>query len=56
MNVSATIDEQGAIIRLVTKTYARFLVLIFALVPAYLVAYLFFFQDPALFRLSVDSC
>ncbi|GAB7542826.1 GGDEF domain-containing protein [Cupriavidus sp. CuC1] len=48
MNVSATIDEQGATIRLVTKTYARFLVLIFALAPACLVAYLFFFQDPTL--------
>ena len=35
-------------IRLVTESYARLVLAGFALVPAYLIAYLFFFQDPAL--------
>jgi two-component system cell cycle response regulator len=35
-------------IDLITKHYARLLLTSFALVPAYLIAYLFFFQNPAL--------
>jgi signal transduction histidine kinase/CheY-like chemotaxis protein len=35
-------------IRLVTKSYACFLLVSFALIPAYFIAYLFFAQNPAL--------
>ncbi|UIF88435.1 GGDEF domain-containing protein (plasmid) [Cupriavidus necator] len=35
-------------IRAVTKAYASCLIVAFALLPAYLIAYLFYFQDPAL--------
>jgi diguanylate cyclase (GGDEF)-like protein len=35
-------------VRLVTEIYARLLLAGFALIPAYLIGYLFFFQDPAL--------
>jgi len=41
-------DETSVAIRLVTKVYASALLACFALLPAYLIAYLFFFQDPAL--------
>lgn len=39
-------DEPPAVIRLITQIYARLLLVGVALVPAYLIAYLFFFQDP----------
>jgi hypothetical protein len=47
--VSAVIvaDEPPRTVRLVTRVYARLLLAGFALVPAYLIGYLFFFQDPA---------
>ncbi|NPT62357.1 GGDEF domain-containing protein [Paraburkholderia elongata] len=41
-------NEPHAAIRLVTQIYVRLLLAGFALIPAYLIAYLFFFQDPAL--------
>ncbi|SFB24672.1 diguanylate cyclase (GGDEF) domain-containing protein [Collimonas sp. OK607] len=41
-------DETSGAIRLVTKVYASLLLACFALLPAYLIAYLFFFQDPTL--------
>ncbi|SCU90819.1 Diguanylate cyclase [Cupriavidus necator] len=48
MNATATVNEQGAAARLVTRAYSHFLILLFALAPACLIAYLFFFQDPTL--------
>src|SRR5471032_1007536 len=46
-NIIAT-GEPPLTIRLVTTVYARLLLAGFALVPAYLIAYLYFFQDPTL--------
>jgi signal transduction histidine kinase len=47
-----TVDVAGhrspTAVRLVTKIYAGCLVAAFALIPAYLIAYLFVFQDPTL--------
>jgi hypothetical protein len=40
--------SQGGAVRFVTKAYARFLLAGFALVPAYLILYLYYFQDPTL--------
>ncbi|WP_321948089.1 GGDEF domain-containing protein [Paraburkholderia sp. J10-1] len=48
MNATIAAREQQAMIRCVTKVYARFLLVGFALMPAYLIAYLFFFQDPGI--------
>jgi diguanylate cyclase (GGDEF)-like protein len=50
MNMRSTIPtyEEPAAIRLVTNVYARALLAGFALIPAYLIAYLYFFQDPKL--------
>jgi two-component system cell cycle response regulator len=50
MNASEGIraNEPHAVIRLVTQIYAHLLLVGFALIPAYLIGYLFFFQDPAL--------
>lgn len=48
MTASATAKETPAAIGFVTKTYARLLLGGFALLPAYLIAYLYFFQDPSL--------
>ncbi|RQZ05677.1 GGDEF domain-containing protein [Burkholderia sp. Bp9031] len=48
MTASATAKETPAAIGFVTKTYARLLLVGFALLPAYLIAYLYFFQDPSL--------
>jgi diguanylate cyclase (GGDEF)-like protein len=42
------IGEPSAAIRLVTQLYRGLLLIIFALAPAYLIAYLYFFQDPSL--------
>src|SRR6202166_1138058 len=48
MSAVIVADEPPRAIRLVTTVYARVLLAGFALVPAYLIAYLYFFQDPAL--------
>src|SRR6266702_1381423 len=48
MSTNIAVNEAPAVIRLVTKAYARLLLIGFSLVPAYLIAYLFFFQAPAL--------
>ena len=48
MSAVIVADEPPRAIRLVTTVYARLLLAGFALVPAYLIAYLYFFQDPAL--------
>jgi diguanylate cyclase (GGDEF)-like protein len=40
--------ESPEVVGLITKFYARFVLAGFALVPAYLIAYMFFFRDPAL--------
>jgi two-component system, cell cycle response regulator len=48
MSVSVIADEPPAAVRFITKIYARALLAGFALVPAYLIAYLYFFQDPSL--------
>ncbi|TKC81479.1 diguanylate cyclase [Trinickia terrae] len=45
---AAPIVEPPAGIRYVTQIYGRLLLVGFALIPAYLVAYLYFFQDPSL--------
>src|SRR5262245_61059614 len=44
--------EAPAAIRLATAVYARLLLIAFALIPAYVIAYLYFFQDP---KLKFDS-
>jgi len=48
MSAIIVAGEPPRTIRLVTTVYARLLLAGFALVPAYLIAYLYFFQDPAL--------
>jgi diguanylate cyclase (GGDEF)-like protein len=53
MSAVIVTDEPGQVeangaVRLTTKAYARLLLAGFTLIPAYLIAYLFFFQDPAL--------
>lgn len=50
MNTRATLAEatSASAVRRVTRWYAAFLRALFALVPAYLIAYLYFFQDPHL--------
>ncbi len=40
--------ESSPPLRLVTQVYQRFLVIGFTLIPAYLIAYLYYFQNPAL--------
>jgi two-component system, cell cycle response regulator len=47
MRTDITVYERPAAIGLITQTYARFLLAGAALLPAYLIAFLFFFQDPA---------
>jgi len=47
MSAVIVADGPPRAVRLVTRTYARLLLAGFALVPAYLIAYLYFFQDPA---------
>jgi diguanylate cyclase (GGDEF)-like protein len=48
MSAVIVADEPPRAVRLATKIYARLLLVGFALIPAYLIAYVFFFQDPAL--------
>lgn len=48
MDMSTKISEQPEAIRQVTKVYARCLIAGFALSPAFLIAYLYFCQDPTL--------
>src|SRR5208337_1121705 len=48
MSASIAVYESPAAFGPVTKAYARLLRSGFALMPASLIAYLFFFQDPAL--------
>lgn len=48
MNATAAAHEPARVIQSVTTLYARLLLAGFAFVPAYLIAYLYFFQDPAL--------
>src|ERR1700692_3100231 len=50
MHMSANIEvyEPPAALRVVTHAYAGFLLVTFALLPAQIIAYLYFFQDPTL--------
>lgn len=48
MSVSATTTQPSLGIQRVTSLYAQLLIAGFALIPAYLVAYLYYFQDPKL--------
>ncbi|MCU9953527.1 GGDEF domain-containing protein [Burkholderia sp. BKH01] len=48
MSIAASANEPAASIQFITKAYARLLLTGFALVPAMLIAYLYFFQDPSL--------
>ncbi|WP_213309063.1 GGDEF domain-containing protein [Paraburkholderia sacchari] len=48
MNATIAAREPAAMLRFITTIYARCLLVGFALIPAYLIAYLFFCQDPAL--------
>jgi diguanylate cyclase (GGDEF)-like protein len=48
MDMSTNIGEQPGAIRRITKLYAKLLIIGFALSPAFLIAYLYFYQDPAL--------
>jgi diguanylate cyclase (GGDEF)-like protein len=50
MHMSANIAayEPPSALRIVTQAYAGFLLIAFALIPAQAIAYLYFFQDPAL--------
>ncbi|MDB5523191.1 MAG: putative Diguanylate kinase, domain [Rhizobium sp.] len=48
MNINIAIYEPPPALRFVTSAYSRCLLVGFALIPAYLIAYIYFFQDPAL--------
>jgi two-component system cell cycle response regulator len=48
MSTTISIEEPPRIIGIVTKVYSGLLLIGFALIPAYLIAYLAFFQDPSL--------
>jgi diguanylate cyclase (GGDEF)-like protein len=50
MHIGPTIAvyEPSASLRIVTQAYAGFLLTVFALMPAQVIAYLYFFQDPTL--------
>ncbi|MGU7774643.1 sensor domain-containing diguanylate cyclase [Burkholderia sp. MR1-5-21] len=48
MNNNIVGSEAPTTIQLATKAYAKLLLAAFALVPAYLIVYLYFFQDPSL--------
>ncbi|AOK15086.1 diguanylate cyclase [Burkholderia cepacia] len=41
-------ETSGQVVQSITRGYARLLLIGFALVPLYLIAYLYFFQDPSL--------
>lgn len=47
MHVAAN-EASGPVVQSITRGYARLLLIGFALVPLYLIAYLYYFQDPAL--------
>src|SRR6202158_1256273 len=48
MSANIAVYEPPAALRIVTQVYAGFLLIAFARLPAQIVAYLYFFQDPAL--------
>lgn len=48
MTASVVTEEPSSTVEFVTRTYVNLLIAGFALIPAYLIAYLYFFQDPAL--------
>lgn len=48
MSASVEVDEPPAAVQWVTRTYLGLLIGGFALIPAYLIAYLYIFQNPAL--------
>ncbi|QRR08727.1 GGDEF domain-containing protein [Burkholderia sp. MS455] len=48
MHANVAAKEPTGAAQLVTRIYAKLLLTGFALVPAYLIAYLYFFQDPSL--------
>src|ERR1700692_4680779 len=48
MNTNIAMYEPPATLRIVTQAYAGFLLIAFALLPAQLIAYLYFLQDPTL--------
>ncbi|UXU89543.1 GGDEF domain-containing protein [Burkholderia sp. S-53] len=48
MSIAASANEPAAAIQLITKVYTRLLLAGFALVPAFLIAYFYFFQNPSL--------
>ncbi len=48
MSATISIEEPPRIIGIVTEVYSGLLLISFALIPAYLIAYLAFFQDPSL--------
>ncbi|NIF45249.1 GGDEF domain-containing protein [Burkholderia sp. Tr-862] len=48
MNVNVAAQEPTSGVQLVTRGYAKLVLAGFALVPAYLIAYLYFFQAPSL--------
>ncbi|MGF6988290.1 hypothetical protein QFZ99_007854 [Paraburkholderia atlantica] len=41
-------DKQRSFVRFITRSYAQLVFVAFALVPAYLIGYLYFFQNPGL--------
>ena len=48
MRTNIAVYEPPAALRLVTQAYASLLLIIFALTPALVIAYLYFYQDPTL--------
>lgn len=48
MSIAASANEPAAAIQFITRVYARLLLAGFALVPAFLIAYFYFFQNPSL--------
>jgi diguanylate cyclase (GGDEF)-like protein len=48
LNPKIAVYEPPVALRVITRAYATLLLVAFALLPAYLIAYLYFFQDPGL--------
>jgi diguanylate cyclase (GGDEF)-like protein len=48
MTTNIAVFEPSIALRLITKAYASLLLVIFALLPAFLIAYLYLYQDPTL--------
>jgi hypothetical protein len=48
MSTKIEVYEPPAALRIVTRAYAGLLLILFALIPAQVIAYLYFFQDPTL--------